>query len=364
LVRKSLHETTFPKVKKFMSESDKAVTAKDVAQFLEMSVSGASSVMQLMEVFKMVQKLKRRGTYYVLKDVYDDEQIEAMLPPKVVIIPKRRRSRPKRVARTPKRRRPSSMPAPPTFDDSFMEEYLSAVRVEPSSGEGLSALSMIGLSAEVAEEAIPTKELLGELDIGNLDLGIEIEFEERKFGAPIRKEAFATVKYLPKDVRLLNSGDARYLKNQLKLLDGYADIEGFNTVFAKFSALEYGRYGSVLYFSMGTNQWDYVKKVTIDQTISDFIVLPNIEKKRWSSWNQFLMVHKETRLKYGKEEYDKMIDQFIESGYELVEMTVENRGTVYVKNVLNKRISERGLEEQIKASYVDEWIYLEKVGHN
>ena len=358
MVRKSLHETTFPKVKKFMSESDKAVTAKDVAQFLEMSHSGASSVMQLMEVFKMVQKIKRRGTYYVLRDVYDDEQIEAMLPPKVVIIPKRRRSRPKRVARTPKRQRSSPPP-----EDSFMDEYLSAVRSQPSSGDGISALTMIGLSyAEVAEEVTPTKELLGELDIGNLDLGIEIEVEG--IGAPIRKEAFATVKYLPKDVRLLNSGDARYLKNQLKELVGYEDVGGFNTIFAKFSALEYGRYGSVLYFSMGANQWDYVKKVTIDQTISDFIVLPNIEKKRWASWNQFLMGLKETGVRYAIEEYDKIIDQFMENGHDLVEMTVEDRKANYVRNILRKRIRERGLREQIKASYVDEWIYLERVGHN
>jgi len=231
--------------------------------------------------------------------------------------------------------------------------------VEPSSGEGLSALSMIGLSQqETAEEVTSTKELLEELD--NLD----VEVEDRKFGAPIRKEAFATVKYLPKDVRLLNSGDARYLKNQLKVLDGYEGIEGFSTVFAKFSALEYGRYGHVLYFSMGTNPWEYVKKVTIDQSISDFILLPIIERKRWSSWNHFLMGLKKTGERYGKEEYDKIINQFMETGHNLVEMTVENRKANYVRNILRNRINERGLEEQIKASYVDEWIYLEKVEPN
>jgi len=312
----------------------------------------------LMEVFKMVQKVKRKGTYYFLKDVYDDEQIEAMLPPKVVIIPKRRRSRPKKVARTPKHRRPSSMPAPPTFNDSFMKEYLSAVRSQPSSGEGLSALEMIGLSQqEMAEEVTPTKELPVDLGIDDLDLGIDVE----KIEGPIRKEAFATVKYLPKDVRLLNRGDARYLKDQLKSLDGYGDVGGFNTIFAKFSALENGRYGNVVYLSMGTNQWDYVKKVTIDQSISDFIVLPNIERKRWSSWNQYLMGLKERGERYGKEEYDKIIDQFMETGHDLVEMTVENRKANYVRNILRKRISERGLGEQVKASYVDDWVYLEKV---
>ncbi|GAG84027.1 unnamed protein product [marine sediment metagenome] len=132
-----------------MSESDKALTPKDVAQFLEMSTSAAHGVLQLMEVFKIVQKVKRgRSHYFVLKDVYDDEQIEAMLPPKKV---------------------------------------------------------------------------------------------------------------------------------------GRRSI------------------------------------------------------------------------------YDPMIDQFLESGHSLVEMTVENRKANYVRNILRNRISERGLEEQVKALYVDEWVYLEKV---
>jgi len=330
-----------------MSESDKAVTVKDVAQFLEMSTSAAHSVLKLMEVFKIVQSVKRGRTYYFLKDVYDDEQIEAMLPPK-------------KVTRIPRRRRSISRQSPQPFDDSFMEEYLSAVRAESSSGDGLSALAVIGFSQEeIAEEDTSTKEFLRDLDIDDLSIGIEVE--DRKFGAPIMNEPFATVKYLPKEVRLLNSGEARYLKDQLKVLDGYEEIEGFGSVFARFSALEYGRYGNVLYFSMGTNQWDYVKKVTIDRSTSDFIVLPIIERKRWSSWNHFLMGLKETREKYGKEEYDKIIDQFMESGHNLVEMTVENRKANYVKQILHKRIDERGLEEQVKASHVDEWVYLEKV---
>lgn len=355
--RKSLHETTFPKIKKYMSESDRAVTAQDIAQAVDMSVGGIKSVMQLMEVFKMVQKVKRgRGkTYYFLKDVYDDEQIEAMLPPKKVApIPRRRRYRSTRAR---------SIPAPPSFDESFMEEYLSAVRVESSSGEGISALSMIGLSRqEIAEEDIPTRELLGDLDIDDLD--VDIEVKERKFGSPIMNEPFATVEYLPKELRLLNSGEARYLKEQLKEMDGYDEIDRFGSVFAKFSALEYGRYGNVVYFSPGTNQWDYVKKITIDRSIADFIVLPSIERKRWSAWNQFLMGLVETGERYGKEEYDKIINQFIESGHSLVEITVENRTANYVKNFLRNRIIERGLEEKIKASRVNEWIYLEKVGQN
>jgi len=346
LGRKSLHETTFPKVRKYMSESDKAVTANDIAQFLEMSLGGVKSVLQLMEVFKMVQTVKRGGNYYFLKDVYDEEQIEAMLPPK-------------KVAPIPRRRRySSSQSSPPVEDD--LEKYLSAVRSHTSSGDGLSALSVIGFSQEeIADEDMSTKGLLRDLDIDDLD--VDIEIKERKFGAPIRIEPFATVKHLPKEVRLLNNGDARYLKDKLKVLDGYEEIKGFGTVFARFSALEYGRYGNVLYFSPGTNQWEYVKKITIDRSISDFILLPIVERKRWSSWNHFLMGLKETREKYGKEEYDRMIDQFMESGHRLVELTVENRTAIYVRNFLRSRISERGLEEQVEASRVNEWVYLEKV---
>ena len=352
--RKSLHETTFPRVKEYMSKSDKAVTAKDIAQFLEMSIGGTYNVMQLMIVFKMVQKVKRGETYYFLKDVYDDEQIEAMLPPKKITpLPKRRRSS-SSFSHKLERQRSSSRRQPPV--DDGLEKYLSAIRAQPGSGDELAALSMIGLSQEKRAE-----ETLTRANLDDIDSVVAVDTEEMGSIDPIIVVPFATVEYLPKEVRLLNSGEARYLKDQLKALDGYEEIEGLGTVFARFSALEYGRYGNVLYFSMGTNQWDYVKKITIDQSISDFIVLPNIERKRWSSWNQFLTGLKERGERYGKEEYDKIIDQFMESGHDLVEMTVENRGVYYVRNVLRQRISERGLEEQVKASHVDEWIYLEKV---
>ena len=65
------------------------MTVKDVAQFLEMSTTAAHDVLQLMEIFKMVQKVKRGKTYYFLKGVYDDEQIEAMLPPRKVAVRER-----------------------------------------------------------------------------------------------------------------------------------------------------------------------------------------------------------------------------------------------------------------------------------
>jgi len=60
-------------------------------------------------------------------------------------------------------------------------------------------------------------------------------------------------------------------------------------------------------------------------------------------------------------QYDKIIDQFIECEHKLVEITVENRTANYISNMLNTMIGKRGLEKQVKASYVEEWVYLEKV---
>jgi len=298
-----------------------------------------------MEVFGTVQKVKRGGRhYYLLKGVHDEEQISAILPPE-------------RVARIPRRKHVprgtghSKLP----IREGILEEHLSTMRVLASSGEGPSALAIIGLTRqEAAEENTPAKELPGELGVG-------LEVEERRPETPIRSEPFGTVKHLPKDVRRLTLGQKKYLKEQLKGLDGYEGIARFKTAFSKFSALESGRYGGTLYFSMGTNPWDNVRKITVDHRVSDLMVLPAIDVNRWSSWRDFLTGLKETRMRYGKDQYDRILDQFMESGHRLVEMTVEDRRANYVTHVLGRRIGERGLGEQVKASRVDEWIYLERV---
>jgi len=111
---------------------------------------------------------------------------------------------------------------------------------------------------------------------------------------------------------------------------------------------------------MGSNSRDNVRKVTVDPSISDYMVLPIIEVNRWSSWNDFLVGINETR-RYSKGKYDEMLDKFIESDHKLVEIAVENRGITYVKSMLKKKIKERGITDQIEASRVDEWIYLEKM---
>ena len=56
--------------------------------------------------------------------------------------------------------------------------------------------------------------------------------------------------------------------------------------------------------------------------------------------------------------YDPMIDQFLESGHDLVEIEVEDKKPSYVAGMLKKRIQVRGLE--LKATAVSDVVYLEK----
>ena len=56
--------------------------------------------------------------------------------------------------------------------------------------------------------------------------------------------------------------------------------------------------------------------------------------------------------------YDPIIDQFLESGYNLVEVTVEGRKPWSFRSALKTRIKARGLE--IEVSTVGDCIYLEK----
>ena len=336
---KSIIEIGIPKVKQYMSERNEALQLSDIAEYLEVSGSAAFGVLDLMYAFNIIDKAKRgRTTYYFLKDIYSDKQIRAMLPPE----------------KAPRILRPRGRPRhPKPHRVSFKDEYLSDLEKRASSGEGLSALAFLSLPQEETAETPSTKPPLEwEKDVGS---------KEGKPEPLIKSEPFATIQYLPKNVRLLSQAETSYLKKLLKCLGGSSGLERYNTVFSKFSALENGRYGKVFYFSMGSNSWDNVRKVTVDSSISNYMVLPIIEVNRWSSWNDFLAGLKETR-RYSKGMYDEMLDKFIDSGHKLVEIAVENRGTAYVKSMLKKKIEERGLMDQVEASRVDEWIYLEKIG--
>jgi len=344
LVRTSQVQSQIPRVKKILSESDRALNTKEIAERLDVVDSTAHSLLTLMEAFEIVEKVMRGRYYFYLKGVYDDEQISKMLPPKKF------KPKPK-----PKSRIRRHIPQERMRKTSPREEHLSHLSVQASSGEGLSALSIIGFNEEhVVEESVLVDEILR-------DMEKEIQVEEKIVKTPITVKPYGTVEHLSKGFRCLTRSQTKYIKDKLSWLEGYEGIDMYNTFFAKFSALQHGKYGNVLYCSTGRNSWDNIHQVTVDPSISYSLLLPILEMNRWASWTDFLTGLEKTRKKYSKSLYDKMLDDFMESGHRLVELTVENRGARYVKSILNTRIEERGLGDQVEASHVQDWIYLEKV---
>ena len=324
-MRKSAYEIMGPQIEKCLSEKDRPQTAKEIAESLEVVTSSAYNVLQLMEVFGVVQRVKRMGRHrYFLKGVYDDEQLSALFPiEKIKRIPRR-----KYATRRPRR---SKLPV----QESFLEEHLYDMRKRMSLGEGPSALAMIGLNQidVVEDDVVPAEVVLRHLDV-------DVEVEERRVENPKKIEPFATVEHLPKDARKLNGAQTKHLKEQLKGLDGYDRIERFKTAFAEFSALKNGSYGTVFYFSMGTNPWERVYRVTVDDSISLEIEKPV------------------KRLRGRRSIYDPIIDQFLDSGNDLVEIEVEDRKASYIAAQLANRIKVRGLN--IVASASCDLAYLEK----
>jgi len=74
-------------------------------------------------------------------------------------------------------------------------------------------------------------------------------------------------------------------------------------------------------------------------------------------------VEKKRVKKYHKGSvYDPIIDQFLESGEELVEITVEGKRASYVVTQLNRRIETRE-ELDIVVSSGGDVVYLEKKKH-
>ena len=323
-MRKSAYELMSPRIEKYLSEKDRPQTVKEIAESLEVVTSSVYNVLQLMEVFGVVQKVKRMGRYrYFLKGVYDDEQLSAMFPiEKVKRIPRRTYA-----TRRPRR---SKLPV----QESFLEKHLSDMRLRASGSEGPSALAMIGLTQqEMIEEEVLTEELPRELEV-------DLEVEERRVETPKKIEPFATVEHLPKNARKLNRVQTKKLKEQLKGQDGYEGIERYKTAFAEFSALEQGRYGTIFYFSMGTNPWERVYRVTVDGSLSLEMETPV------------------KRLRGRRSIYDPIIDQFLDSGNDLVEIEVKDRKASYIAVQLANRIKVRGLN--IVASASDNFAYLEK----
>ncbi len=324
---KGSFKATSARVEKYLSERDRAQTVMEVAIFLGVTNPTAYGILQLMEIFGKVQKAKRgRSYYYLLTGVYDDEQISAMLPPKKFKPEPRRRSN----LRSPM---VSKLPG----QGSFIEEHLSSMRAQASSVEGPSALAMIGLNQiDVVEgDVVPA------VGVALRNLEADVDVMGRRFEPPKKIEPFATIQYLPKEVRPLTQRQTKHLKEQLKGLDEYQGIEKFNIAFAAFSALENGSYGTVFYFSMGTNPWDRVHRVKVEVPIS-------------------LEMEKPVKRRRGKlrSKYDPILDQFLEGGQDRLEIDTKGRNPNAVQQYLRRRIAARNLG--IVAYTKRGVVYLEK----
>ena len=64
--------------------------------------------------------------------------------------------------------------------------------------------------------------------------------------------------------------------------------------------------------------------------------------------------------KYGSK-YDPILDQFMESGHEIVEVALESRNLSGVKTALKKRIEKRGLKDRLEAGLRGGVLYLKKI---
>ena len=71
-----------------------------------------------------------------------------------------------------------------------------------------------------------------------------------------------------------------------------------------------------------------------------------------------LVTEKRAKTKRIKSIFDPLIDAFIESGHDLVEITVEDKKPGYMVTQLKQRIEKRGLD--IEASHGGGFVYLEK----
>jgi len=339
------------RVKQFMAERNTVLTKEEISKSLGITESHLYSILDLMQAFGIVEKVKRDRNYYFLKGEYDEEKLNSMLPPMKAPAPPRIRRTPRIIGR----------PEPVTLEKerevSLREEQLSSISARIEKYDGLSALALLGLAEEeVQEPSSETREPQIAMDVLPRE-------EARATGPPplIKVRPFVTIKHLPKGFLHLTMRQTNFLKeNYLRGLDGYEALGHLPSFFAKNSKLRLGYYGNVLYASPGVNTWERLYEVTLDPSISRGLTLPGLGERTWEAWKGFWESLEEHRRKYKMEEYDTIIDNFIESGHNLVEITVEDRAPIYMKNVLEKRIKERRMEGKVEASYVDKWLYLER----
>ena len=73
-------------------------------------------------------------------------------------------------------------------------------------------------------------------------------------------------------------------------------------------------------------------------------------------------VESKPRRRYRRgSKYDPIIDAFLESDKDIVEVEVKGKNPNYVRIQLNKRIEARGLGDKVKTSVINNVLYLERV---
>ncbi len=73
-------------------------------------------------------------------------------------------------------------------------------------------------------------------------------------------------------------------------------------------------------------------------------------------------VESKPRRRYRRgSKYDPIIDAFLESDKDIVEVEVKGKNPNYVRMQLNKRIEARGLRDKVKTSVINNVLYLERV---
>lgn len=334
-----------PIFKKYMEDNDIALTKEKGAELIKTTDLTAYTILRYMEVAGIVKRVMRGVSFYVLMDAINEGRLEAVLentgaPKKVV--PKRRRRR-------------SSISRVRHVKKDVGGDYMESMRKRAESGEVPSALGIIGLSQKMVltrvEEDVP---IVLEPAEKSLDLLPEVDH------GIIRIDPYGSVKNIMKGTRLLSQGEARHLRSYLRGFEGSEKVDGYHCLFVNASAIKRGEYGNIFYVSNGSNSWDLVKRVILDGSIFRYQPLSSTDRKTWDNWKEFDKFISQVP-RYSRGEYERILDAFIDSGNDMVEIKVKGRTAVYVKQRLMEIIDSRGLGCDIGVSRVDNWLYLEKL---
>lgn len=320
-----------PLLQKYMEENDVGLTKENASEILGVGDTIAYTILSYMNGAGIVKRHKRGESFYILTDVFDEGRLEEVL---------RKSGAPELKVRVPRRPRVIK----PKRTRVEHKKPIVAIRYESESSGIPSALGILALEQQPVR-AIPRP---APTYVQEVDTGI------------IRLEASGSIKQLGTDNRLLTRQERSHLKSYLKGFEGDEKLDRYECFFVKSSVLARGEYGNIFYVSQGTNSWDLVKRVTLDSSIFRYQPIASTEKKSWANWREFDQgLYREPR--YSREEYEKILDMFIDRGDKLVEIIVEKRSAIYLRYILGNIIADRGLENEIKVSVVDEYLYLEKL---